>query len=64
MNKNQIRKGLSGLNASVSTAPADTLDKYIINGEKVEKFDGSLLAGTEFSPCVPSPHGSCSGTGE
>lgn len=38
-----------GVNTSVVTAPADTLDKYIINGEKVEKFDGSLLVGKTIS---------------
>ena len=38
-----------GLNVSVVMAPADTLDKYIINGEKVEKFDGSQLVGKTVS---------------
>ncbi len=35
------------LNASV--APADTVDRYVINGAKVEKFDGSQLVGKTVS---------------
>ena len=31
------------INASVVTVQADTLDRYIINNQKVERFDGSQL---------------------
>lgn len=34
---------------SLNAAPADTLDKYIINGEQVAKFDGSQLVGKTVS---------------
>ena len=34
---------------SLNAAPADTLDKYIINGEQVVKFDGSQLVGKTVS---------------
>ena len=34
---------------SLNAAPADTLDKYIINGEQVAKFDGSQLVGKTIS---------------
>lgn len=37
------------LNASVAVSPADTIDRYVINGEKVEKFDGSQLVGKTVS---------------
>lgn len=31
------------LNATASSAPADTVDTYLVNGRKVENFDGSQL---------------------
>lgn len=34
---------------SLNAAPEDTLDKYIINGEQVVKFDGSQLVGKTVS---------------
>ena len=34
---------------SLNAAPTDTLDKYIINGEQVVKFDGSQLVGKTVS---------------
>jgi len=37
------------INASAVTAPADTLDRYIINGQLIEKFDGSQLVGKTVS---------------
>lgn len=37
------------LSASVAAAPSDTLDRYIINGENVENFDGSQLVGKTVS---------------
>lgn len=37
------------LNASAMAAPTDTLDRYVINGQKVEKFDGSQLVGKNVS---------------
>ncbi len=37
------------LNASTMAAPTDTLDRYVINGQKVEKFDGSQLVGKNVS---------------
>jgi hypothetical protein len=38
-----------GINASVAATPADTLYRYIINNEMVEKFDGSQLVGKTVS---------------
>lgn len=38
-----------GINATATMTPADTLDKYIINGEKIEKFNGSQLIGKTVS---------------
>ncbi len=38
-----------GLNASSVMVQADTLDRYIVNGENVEKFDGSQLVGKTVS---------------
>ncbi len=37
------------INASVVTVQADTLDRYIINNQKVERFDGSQLIGKTIS---------------
>lgn len=37
------------INASVVTVRADTLDRYIINNQKVERFDGSQLIGKTIS---------------
>lgn len=37
------------LEASVMATPADTMNIYLINGEKVEKFDGSQLVGKTVS---------------
>ena len=37
------------INASVMTVQADTLDRYIINNQKVERFDGSQLVGKTIS---------------
>ena len=37
------------LNASTAAAQADTLDRYVINGQQVEKFDGSQLVGKNVS---------------
>lgn len=37
------------INASTVASQADTLDRYIINGQKVEKFDGSQLVGKNVS---------------
>lgn len=39
----------SALNVSVAAAPADTLDRYVIDGAKVENFDGSQLVGKTVS---------------
>ena len=36
------------LKAAPLTAPADTLDQYFINGQRVEKFDGSQLVGKKI----------------
>ena len=33
------------LNAASLTAPSDTLVQYFINGQRIEKFDGSQLVG-------------------
>ena len=38
-----------GINASVEAVQADTLDWYIINDKRVEKFDGSQLVGKNVS---------------
>ena len=38
-----------GLNAAMVAAPADTIDRYIINGQLIEKFDGSQLVGKTVS---------------
>ncbi len=40
---------ICALTINASAAPADTLDKYIINGEQVAKFDGSQLVGKTVS---------------
>ena len=37
------------INASVVTVQADTLDRYIINNQKVERFDGRQLIGKTIS---------------
>lgn len=37
------------INVSATTAPVDTLDKYIIDGEQVTNFDGSQLVGKTIS---------------
>lgn len=37
------------INASVEAVQADTLDRYIINDKRVEKFDGSQLVGKNVS---------------
>ena len=36
------------LNAAPLTAPPDTLIQYFINGQRVEKFDGSQLVGKKI----------------
>ena len=36
------------LNAASLTAPSDTLVQYFINGQRVEKFDGSQLLGKQI----------------
>ena len=36
------------LNAASLTAPSDTLVQYFINGQRIEKFDGSQLLGKQI----------------
>lgn len=38
-----------GISASAEMTPADTLDRYVINGLKVENFDSSQLTGKTVS---------------
>ena len=40
--------GSVNLHAAPLTAPPDTLVQYFINGQRVEKFDGSQLVGKEI----------------